>query len=68
MKFYKKWSVLGTALLIMLLFALPAFAQWQSTPVQSVTFRETVPQNAIVVDGDNNYVYVAAHDGRRLVV
>lgn len=68
MKFYKKWSVLGTALLIMLLFALPAFAQWQSTPVQSVTFRETVPQNAIVVDGDNNYVYVAAHDGHRLVV
>lgn len=66
MKFYKKWSVLGTALLIMLLFALPAFAQWQSTPVQSVTFRETVPQNAIVVD--TNYVYVAAHDGHRLVV
>ncbi|MCS7232767.1 MAG: hypothetical protein NZ900_01495 [Synergistetes bacterium] len=66
MSFSKKLSVLGTALLVMLLFALPAFAAWQSTPIQSVTFKETIPQNAIVIDG--NKAYVAAHDGRRLVV
>jgi len=46
----KKWSVLGIALIATLLFALPAFAAWQSTPVSSVSFKETIPQNAIVVD------------------
>ncbi|MBC7332621.1 MAG: hypothetical protein H5T91_09425, partial [Synergistetes bacterium] len=62
----KRLSFFGITFLLVFLFALPAFATWQSTPVQSVSFKNTIPQNAIVVD--TNYVYVAAHDGHRLVV
>lgn len=45
--FSRKYWVIGWILLVIMLFTVPAFADWQKVPIKGVTFRETIPKKAL---------------------
>ncbi len=64
---FRKGSVWMIALVVVLAFALPAFAEF-ITQKGPVTFKQNTALSGRNIVMDSNYAYVAAYDGGRLVL